>query len=578
MPHLNSKNYSTTQALICLLICFSFNLILNAKNTYKLKFGEDLRTVALKYNCSENILTDLNPTIVSRYVFSEYPHKDIINAVGSKITLPEKATLQKSYDKDLELSIFLENMRLLYSNPTIGKSAIENEQDRKIYYYPFVERMKKDFGMEIYNPILGETLTVIGLRYKDALSSIEDLNPALQQYMAKEFKTIGRHLYNENIRQLEILSTIPVILPKNLSTSESYNDDYYTSYKLWALNLSVGLANNKKTWREIYLKKHGGAYVKTCLIARYEYSKAEALYRNNWNGFKFELERIAEAENDGTLATMETNYAEVLEYYYDVALRECRIQEEEARRKKEKRKKFWTNLGRAALQSIAISANTFYGGNAYSVYNYMPLNFNSPQYFLNISPNNFTLDNLNAGFNAALISANSSYRLNQSWSQFQSSMCEMRPYTFEDLERMSVSSFNSQFGFDFSQDQYNQVLDNWSHQGASDNAIGGVSLPSKPVSSNHNDWETYYRTAYNRWEHHAESTYNSLTNQGIKYTDLSGRPNGNIGDRGNFGNSSVQLKLNLYDIQKQMRQIRHEAAKQGIDITQSQWEVATVSL
>lgn len=269
------------------------------------------------------------------------------------------------------------------------------------------------------------------------------------------------------------------------------------------------------------------------------------------------------------------------------------LYKEDARkaRKAARRKRFWANLGQSLIQTVVQTSYAmsrgYYGGLGYlSGSSNLPLNnFNN-----SIAMSGFAgidkmivptlnLNNLNSGLNAAIITANSVDRLNQSWGQFQTSMVNMRPYTFEEIEQMSLNSFNAQFGLNFTQDQYNQAISNWSSQGATDTALGGVSLPERPDDSDGDErWDNYYRTAYTRWEQHAESTYDSLTKFGIKHTGADGQPKGNVGARGNAGGSAVQLKMNLFDIQKQMRNIRREAKIKGIDIAQSRWEVAVVDM
>ena len=65
------------------------------------------------------------------------------------IRLPDKAKMLKKWDKDLELAIYLENMRLLFSDDVICQSAIEDISMAKKIYIPYVNRLKNDFGFKL---------------------------------------------------------------------------------------------------------------------------------------------------------------------------------------------------------------------------------------------------------------------------------------------------------------------------------------------------------------------------------------------------------------------------------------------
>lgn len=567
--------------IILMMVGVSQSIIISA-TTYNLKFGEDLRSVALKYGINEGVLNDLNLNAPQRFAFKANPAEEILNSNGMVIRLPDKAKMLKKWDKDLELAIYLENMRLLFSDDVICQSAIEDISMAKKIYIPYVNRLKNDFGFKLYTPVIGETLSVIGLRYENALPLFESLNPALSNYMFKHFKYIGRNNYTDNVKQLEALSRLPVVMPLNIKEGL----DPYPSYKLWSLNLTPGLEkrlNDRKykKWEDIYVKKHGGSYAKSCLLSRLSYSKIRAFLYGDYPSFKFELERLAESENDGSLATMETDVEYMLDYYYKIAIEESNRQEAEDRAKRERRKQRWRAIGMGLIQGLAGTAsafaNAYYGGMSYNNMYWTPV-FNSTMIMNNVNNNGYlNFSNSNAGLNAAIIMSNSSSRINSNWNQFQNSMMNMRPYTFEDLQSMNLNSFNSQLGLNFSQEQYDQAMTNWSSQGASGSALGGVSLPAKPtLSESDNRWKDYYQTSYTRWEQHAMSTFNSLTTIGTQYTSKDGDIRGSVGDRGNIGNSTVQLKMNFYDIQKQMRNIRNEAAAKGINISQSQWEDAVI--
>lgn len=83
----------------------------------------------------------------------------------------------------------------------------------------------------------------------------------------------------------------------------------------------------------------------------------------------------------------------------------------------------------------------------------------------------------------------------------------------------------------------------------------------------------WYQTQYNKWGNMAQSIYNSLTVTGVRTTNESGEKKGYT-DWG--GSSETQMKIQLKDAQRQMRDIRNEAMRNGYTIAVSNWETATV--
>lgn len=85
-------------------------------------------------------------------------------------------------------------------------------------------------------------------------------------------------------------------------------------------------------------------------------------------------------------------------------------------------------------------------------------------------------------------------------------------------------------------------------------------------------WENFYRNAYSEMERQAERDYNSLTNLGAQY-----QHNGHM--EGTTGRDDVyvaQQKSLFRQKQHEMRNLRHEAATKGIQISPSHWENAVV--
>lgn len=85
-----------------------------------------------------------------------------------------------------------------------------------------------------------------------------------------------------------------------------------------------------------------------------------------------------------------------------------------------------------------------------------------------------------------------------------------------------------------------------------------------------------YRNEYARWEQRAQANYQSLTNSGYSTRNKNGsRQGGTL--QGMNGGNYVQMKKALRDAQREMRNIRQRAQRNGITIAQSSWETATVN-
>ena len=84
-----------------------------------------------------------------------------------------------------------------------------------------------------------------------------------------------------------------------------------------------------------------------------------------------------------------------------------------------------------------------------------------------------------------------------------------------------------------------------------------------------------YQSEYNRWANLAERHYNSLTNLGYRVKHKGGsRSGGTLSSMS--GSKYVQMKKSLRDAQHEMQRIRRKAAQNGVTITPSTWESATV--
>lgn len=85
-----------------------------------------------------------------------------------------------------------------------------------------------------------------------------------------------------------------------------------------------------------------------------------------------------------------------------------------------------------------------------------------------------------------------------------------------------------------------------------------------------------YETQYHRWEKVVEGYFNNLTTGGYKVQDNNGNISGKA-DNEMKGWAYVGNKSGLKRAQNEMRKIRLEAVKYGVQILQSKWETATAN-
>lgn len=118
-----------------------------------------------------------------------------------------------------------------------------------------------------------------------------------------------------------------------------------------------------------------------------------------------------------------------------------------------------------------------------------------------------------------------------------------------------------------------QMAGNYTGQNADNSYSSGYSGHDNSSSSNN---AASYQTQYSRWESIAERHYNSITNTGFRARDKQGNRGGGAMQGMNSGNY-VQMKKSFRDAQRQMRNIRNDAKRHGVTITQSKWETATIT-
>lgn len=109
------------------------------------------------------------------------------------------------------------------------------------------------------------------------------------------------------------------------------------------------------------------------------------------------------------------------------------------------------------------------------------------------------------------------------------------------------------------------------------NSYSGTTVETATTagSSSKRSYE-FWKQQYDRWERNAKGCYDALTNTGHK-TKKNGQDSGGSAD-GSWGVVTFSgMKMNLRKAQKEMRETRAQARKDGHNIPQSNYETVTVS-
>lgn len=111
--------------------------------------------------------------------------------------------------------------------------------------------------------------------------------------------------------------------------------------------------------------------------------------------------------------------------------------------------------------------------------------------------------------------------------------------------------------------------------GTYDYSSGGSGLSSSSQNGSKQSYE-YWKQMYDRWERNAKGCYESLTLNGYK-KKTNGKDSGG-GAAGTWNSSAYTgMKMNLRKAQKEMRETRALARKDGHNIPQSNYETINVS-
>lgn len=114
--------------------------------------------------------------------------------------------------------------------------------------------------------------------------------------------------------------------------------------------------------------------------------------------------------------------------------------------------------------------------------------------------------------------------------------------------------------------------DGYSYSGGTYGGDTSVSSSGSKLSYN------YYKDMYHRWERNARSAYEALTNTGYKVKDEKSRKDVDGSAAGSWGIVSFSgMKRNLLTAQREMRELRRKAQRDGYNIPQSNYETVHVS-
>lgn len=107
---------------------------------------------------------------------------------------------------------------------------------------------------------------------------------------------------------------------------------------------------------------------------------------------------------------------------------------------------------------------------------------------------------------------------------------------------------------------------------------GGAYGGDVSASSGSKQSYDYYKNMYDRWERNARSAYESLTNTGYKVKNEKSGKDVDGSAAGSWGIVSFSgMKRNLLTAQREMRELRRKAQRDGYNIPQSNYETVHVS-
>ena len=273
---------------------------------YKLKFAEDLRSVSTLYNIPYSVLDSLNPNINLDFAIQSVPHIAIKSAEGVNIKLPSDAKLTQNPDMALLQLIYMRNIGLYFAS---SQTALGTKEGKRIHE-DYVKRMIKDFGMKSCQLRLGETLTVIGLRYGLNLLELENLNPAIVNYINNDSGVAFTKKYGGKIILSDLtyrtLQGVNVVLPANATIKE---DENYNADRLWSDNLLERATSGSFAWNEKYGKEYVKVYrknfnlKKTSGNAMFNYICYLYSYKKDYDTARFNAKYLLNGHfcNDGTL-------------------------------------------------------------------------------------------------------------------------------------------------------------------------------------------------------------------------------------------------------------------------------------
>lgn len=335
------------------------------------------------------------------------------------------------------------------------------------------------------------------------------------------------------------------------------------------------------------------------LYQKGRYKKAEAVYSNLLKTYPsaavymgrgrclYQREKYKDAIEDFSLALNCADNNESIKHKCEEMLHSAR----ELRQKQiDKRNKIWGGIGLGIASAAAITATAYMAAEQNKAqHTAMQRQYQKPSKVYGGGSGDSNLKNADA------IIAQSQADLNQMMARGNMQLQQMSQATIVEAQRgyqhiQDVNKEQLQWAADFNEKNgryptesememwlFNNHHDVW--------LLGAQARANKSESNNLGNQEKeneykgklspeQYENAYRSWEKRVQDWFNNLTTGGYKYQEKNGDIRGKT-DNGMSQVAYVGNQAGLKNAQNEMRKIRLEAQKYGVNIMQSKWETAT---
>lgn len=301
----------------------------------------------------------------------------------------------------------------------------------------------------------------------------------------------------------------------------------------------------------------------------------------------FNLKKYKKAKSDLMTAISSDELAQIEKSWCKDALEDV---EDELEARRQRRKQVWANIGLSVATAAAYTTAAYMASEQNRMQNQ---NFQSPvpSSYATGSDHLSRADQIIAQSNASInqMMARGNAQLNQMTQQtmVQAQMQKERmdqAFKEELAWRAEFAEKNGRQATEYEVDQwygahYPDLLQNRIMARASMNSDDSGDSNSNEMQDEYKGELSpdQYLAHYRKWEQYAEDAVRSLTSGGYTTKDNQGNIKGTSNSYYVKGVGYTGNQSRLRNCQEQMRKLRLEAAKYGVNIPQSKWETASVS-